>query len=641
MPIIGYLDFNSYRIDFVEGTNHHGVVARTIDLRYTSGASTDMNADAIWASFAVSSVFTGSSFYPAFSSVTYFDSVYGRSGTNGSEIITKSTGGNVFAYGGNDTMNLAATNGTSQIHVWAGNGDDIVNMSFANITSAYSHGHHTRGDAGNDTFNLTSIAAVGAGEVVVGRIEDFDATRDNIQINGLTVLGLGGSGNLAGLTGVTAKIVLHNGDLNDPGAAPQQWLVIKSATGGYVLYALEGARIDMDGNGGANNGGQESHFLNSNQVASNAIIALFEAGPGAAFIDPQNYVPASAIAQGGLIINDDANYGDDDLAGVTATILGGINGDLIAAGINNDTVSANAGNDQVWGGSGHDSVNGDDGHDTLFGNLGNDVVNGGNGNDVLNGGMGDDTLSGDLGNDLINGDVGNDTLIYTGGSDTLNGGAGFDTIVFSGATATTISLFHNTNNRGITFTGIENLTGNSGADNMIGNAQNNRLTGNGGNDSIAGYGGNDVLLGGNGDDYLWANAGNDTVDGGAGVDYLEGGEGLDLLTGGLGNDTFRFSGTGLGVDTITDFGAVSGNDDRFLLSAAGFGGGLTTGALSAAQFRVNTTGAAQDADDRFIFNSAIKGLYFDIDGLGGTGPVLLATLQSTAANLTASDFVLN
>ncbi len=615
MPVLGSITYNSYVIDFVEGSGHHGGVARTIDVRWASGASTNMDLDALWTSFATSSEFLNSGFYATFSSVTRFNGVYGRSGVNGVEIITKSTDGNIFAYGGNDIMNLAATSGLGQTHVWGGNGDDVINMSFANIAASYSHGHHTRGDDGADTFNLTGINGVGEGEVVVGRIEDFDGSRDQILIGGVAL-------NLNALP-TNIKVVLHNGDHNDAGAAPQQWLVINSSTGGHILYALEGARIDMDGNGGANNGGQETHFLNGNGVAANAIIALFEAGPGATYIDAQNYVPVGAVAQGGSIINDDANYGDDDLAGVTTPILGGALGDLIAAGINNDVVNAGAGNDQVWGGSGHDIVNGGDGNDTLNGNLGND------------------TMSGNLGNDTVNGNDGNDTFTFEAGADAFFGGAGRDTLVFMGGTATTISLFHNTNNRGITFATIENLTGNSGADSMIGNASDNTLAGNGGNDSLSGYGGNDVLTGGDGDDYLWGIQGNDTIAGGAGVDYLEGGDGLDRLAGGLGNDTFRFSGANLGLDTITDYGAVSGNDDRFLLSASGFGGGLSTGTLAASRFRVNTTGSAQDSDDRFIFNSSNKGVYFDVDGVGGAGPVLITTLQSSAANLTNADFILN
>ena len=41
----------------------------------------------------------------------------------------------------------------------------------------------------------------------------------------------------------------------------QQWLSIETSSGGIIFYALEGARIDKNGDGGANFGAQEKHFL--------------------------------------------------------------------------------------------------------------------------------------------------------------------------------------------------------------------------------------------------------------------------------------------------------------------------------------------------------------------------------------------
>ena len=82
--------------------------------------------------------------------------------------------------------------------------------------------------------------------------------------------------------------------------------------------------------------------------------------------------------------------------------------------------------------------------------------------------------------------------------------------------------------------------------------------------------------------------------GNAGANRLDGKEGADTLRGFAGADTFVFT-TKLdssNVDTILDFKPV---DDRFLLSDNVFTA-LTPGTISAAQFRVNTTGAAEDAD---------------------------------------------
>lgn len=65
------------------------------------------------------------------------------------------------------------------------------------------------------------------------------------------------------------------------------------------------------------------------------------------------------------------------------------------------------------------------------------------------------------------------------------------------------------------------------------------------NDNLAGYAGNDTLEGGQGNDVLGGNAGNDE---------LVGGGGNDTLSGGAGSDVFCFSGSGNGIDVITDFG---------------------------------------------------------------------------------------
>ena len=110
--------------------------------------------------------------------------------------ITGSSNG-VPNSGGNgaDTFNLTATGGLGQIHAYGRGGNDTFNLSFNTLTS-FSHGHHVRGgehidadpvatSAGSDTFNFTNINNVK--NIVVGRIEDFDASRDTIKINGATL----------------------------------------------------------------------------------------------------------------------------------------------------------------------------------------------------------------------------------------------------------------------------------------------------------------------------------------------------------------------------------------------------------------------------------------------------------------------
>jgi len=74
--------------------------------------------------------------------------------------------------------------------------------------------------------------------------------------------------------------------------------------------------------------------------------------------------------------------------------------------------------------------------------------------------------------------------------------------------------------------------------------------------------------------------------------------------------------------------------------AAGFGGGLSAGgALSASQFQSRADNLAQDADDRFIFRTTDRTLWFDVDGTGAQGAVMVADLQAGAI-VTPADLLL-
>ena len=151
--------------------------------------------------------------------------------------------------------------------------------------------------------------------------------------------------------------------------------------------------------------------------------------------------------------------------------------------------------------------------------------------------------------------------------------------------------------------------------------------------------GNDVIRGNGFGNALFGWGGNDSLDGASGNDVLRGGTGIDTLTGGIGNDTFRFSALNECGDLITDFGNVITSDDRFQITAAAFGGGLVAGALAANQFQTRTDNIAQDADDRFIFNTTDRTLWFDADGNGAGAAVMVADLQAGAV-VTAADILL-
>lgn len=248
----------------------------------------------------------------------------------------------------------------------------------------------------------------------------------------------------------------------------------------------------------------------------------------------------------------------------------------IAYNVTIENATGGTGNDLITGNDVSNVLKGGDGNDSLYGEAGNDSLDGWNGDDSLYGGTGNDTLWGSVGNDSLYGDEGNDTLYGEADNDYLDG-----------------------------WTGDDSLYGDSG------------------NDELLGYDGNDYLDGGDGNDALNGEAGNDT---------LVGNFGNDTLTGGGDADQFTFYSSTAGIDIITDF--LWEQADKLVVSASGFGGGLMIGALSSEQFTIGS--AAADESDRFIYDSATGGLFFDMDGIGTLGQVQFATL-STNLSLIASD----
>lgn len=220
---------------------------------------------------------------------------------------------------------------------------------------------------------------------------------------------------------------------------------------------------------------------------------------------------------------------------------------------------------------------------------------------TLDGKAGNDVLLGGAGNDILLGGDGDDVLISGGGNDVLDGGAGDNVVGYSTATAgVTVNLNTKTTSGGA---GIDSLTN---IDGITGSNFNDTLIGDGGNNALNGKAGNDLLVGG---------------------------FGTDTLTGGAGADQFRFDAFNQGIDAITDFVAVN---DSIQVKASSFGGGLTAGsAISLDQFHIGAV--AGDGSDRFIYNNGA--LFFDVDGLGGTVQVQLATLTG-APTITNADIVL-
>ncbi len=179
--------------------------------------------------------------------------------------------------------------------------------------------------------------------------------------------------------------------------------------------------------------------------------------------------------------------------------------------------------------------------------------------------------------------------------------------------------------------GALNGTGNALHNRIVGNISDNKLDGGGGIDQLNGAGGNDSLLGGLGSDYLNGDSGNDTLKGGADIDFLSGGAGADVMYGEAGKDGFLYriddkaELATLGGDTIIGF--QSGVDKIELTDLLNEFGISAANAFSGGHVLLTT------------MNGIDVQVQFDKDGLGGAGPLTLATV--TNANMTTSDLLVD
>ncbi|MBD3881237.1 hypothetical protein IFO70_05675 [Phormidium tenue FACHB-886] len=127
---------------------------------------------------------------------------------------------------------------------------------------------------------------------------------------------------------------------------------------------------------------------------------------------------------------------------------------------------------------------------------------------------------------------------------------------------------------------------------------------------------------------------NDSFSGNSSNNLLAGGYGSDSLRGNGGADTFFYQAASDGTDTIADFDG----DDRFQLSASGFGGGLAAGVNlsgSAASTGVLVNGDnAISGDPTFLYSNG--SLWFDLDGTGAGSRVEIAKLATRPASLSLS-----
>ncbi|MBO6784328.1 MAG: tandem-95 repeat protein, partial [Alphaproteobacteria bacterium] len=146
---------------------------------------------------------------------------------------------------------------------------------------------------------------------------------------------------------------------------------------------------------------------------------------------------------------------------------------------------------------------------------------------------------------------------------------------FAGADVFSYTISDGNGNTATEYVGVHNnlfglfSPGTGADDTLTGGAAGDILNGAGGNDTLVGGLEDDLLLGGDGNDTLSGSAGDDVLVGGTGDDTLTGDSGDDFLFGGEGDDLYDFE-NGSGDDTVADFQAGAGTDDRIDVGDFGF-----------------------------------------------------------------------
>ncbi|MEH2223139.1 beta strand repeat-containing protein [Nostoc sp.] len=570
---------------------------------------------------------------------------------NSDDVINGQAGDDILdGKSGNDLLRGGAGNDT----LIGGFGDDVLS------DNSYLTGDNLlSGGDGNDSLD-TSPTLFGLGP---NGYDFYGYVSGNNTLNG----GAGDDTLSAGLS--TGDNLLSGGDGNDS----------LDTTG---FYDFEFGVFGTSGNNTLD-GGAGNDILNVNYASGNNLLKG-EDGNDYLSASRKNYIQGYAPSGNNTL---DGGAGND-----TLNVDSAISDNLLSGGDGNDSFYVSSGNSgssnfvtqTVDGGIGDDFLSanygGSGGIKTTFNattNIGS-ITAGTNRVSYKN--IERLSISGTSSNDNIVGNDGNDTLSGgEGGNDTIDGGIGYDllTVRFGNPDGGITTTFNATTNIGsitagtnrVSYKNIERLS-------ISGTYLDDNIVGNDGNDTLSGGdSGNDTINGGIGEDLLTVRFGDsggginstfnaitnigsitagtnrvsyknierlsisgtyldDNIVGSNGNDFLIGGNGNDSLVGGAGIDTFAFNSYYEAVDSIYDFNATN---EFIQVSAGNFGGGLSIGTLETSQFTIGTS--ATTIAQRFIYNSATGGLFFDQDGsASGFTQVKFAQL-SAGLSLTENNFV--
>ena len=519
---------------------------------------------------------------------------------------------------GNELNNVIRDEGPGGLAMAGGAGDDtLIGGAGGNVFGAPIGNDVFDGGDGTDAlvfsfdgpgtvdFRAGTFTTAG-GQATFGDIEEaYGSFLDDVMIGGDSAVALYGFGGDDVLTGGAGDDFITGDETFDPTSFGIGDDVLSGQGGNDSLWGLSGSDRLSGGEGNDYlNGGP--NFVDPSSPDRDYLV--FDVAPGA----------ANADIVGGFVSGSDTIELDGEV--FTAIGLSGRFGAGDARFAANSSGSAqdgsdriiyNASNGQLW----YDADGSGAGGALLIATLDGapalaasdiEVVNGSApSGEVINGTSGSDTLTGTSGNDTLNGLGGSDVLVGSGGSDFYDGGAGSDTLDFrAAATGLALSFAAGTVSGAFagTFAGIERVLGGDSADELIGGS---------GGQNLSGRGGADTLEGGAGNDWLWGGGGNDML-------------------------VFRETGTA-NDDDVGDFASGS---DKIVLDAAAMTALGAPGAFSAGDVRFwsSVSGTAHDADDRVIYETDTRQVWYDPDGSGASARQLIATLQS-GATLVATDIV--
>ena len=615
-----------------------------------------------------------------------------RNGTSGNDTIYGwANGGNANSVSGNDTLNGVGGND----NLLGGTGNDSLNGAAGNDTLNGGIGNDTLyGGLGNDTYIVDSTTDLITGEGANGGTDTVLSSVTWTLGDYLQNLTLTGSSDIDGrgnslnniIVGNTARNILSGEGGNDflSGVAGDDDLSTYDSTGNSTLSGGVGNDTLTVFYSTGNNilsGDSGNDFLYAPYGKGNNTLSGGAGNDFLVLVDPFFDGHPSPATSGDYTLSGDA--GDDFINAHDSTgndiLSGGTGNDTLWAGLERDTIDGGTGTDLlrisysaylssgisttldasttngkiIAGGSSvtfssieQFDITGTKYNDTLIGGNGNDYLRVGFnfslkedlGNDLLSGGAGDDSLIavGSTGNNTLSGGAGDDSFIAGYGKDTVDGGTGTDTlkVYYSPATsgisinlaASTLSGTITVGSSRVTFNSVEqfNITSSYYNDTLTGSNGNDTFNGSSGNDTLAGLVGNDILIGGSGN---------------------------DSLTGGSGNDSFTYStynpfdSSAVGLDTITDFHKVAGDNDKIALSKTTFRkitSNIGTGFSKKSEFAIVANDVAAATNKAFIVYSQGTGnLFYNQNGaLAGLGTgAMFATLTGDSL-LAATDFII-